>query len=462
MPRTSGHVAALTRTRLALTALYALAGVLLIAVVGGGVYRVLDTYFERTTDQALRYMMAGEFRSLGATIPTDLQSADEWPVGKGSDAHSARDKTALDASKEPRPAGSKAKADADLAAVFAMPLDEDLQLLVGEAPEGLPIGPNLGAARAALSAGSDWRTMEMAGGERVRLFSHRVEGHREVAVLQLGRTLNDQDRVLQQVLAGVVQLGVVALVIIGALAWWLAGISIRPAKLAWEQQQQFVANASHELRTPLSLISATAEVARRGLDEGAAEQREMMDDIVAESRHMGRLVADLLLLSRLDTDDLPLEPKSIPVAELVGDVARQSQRLLADRSIGVEVGEAAGAVWADPVRIRQVLLALVDNSIRHTADHGSIRVSGTPLGGQIQLTVEDNGSGIASEHLERVFDRFYRVDPARGSGENSGLGLAIARELIEHQGGTISVWSQADVGTRVSILLPASREHWAS
>ena len=273
-------------------------------------------------------------------------------------------------------------------------------------------------------------------------------------MLQLGRTLGDQDRVLNSFLVGLLGLGAAAALAVGAASWWLAGRSLAPAHAAWDKQQAFVANASHELRTPLTLVRATAEVAQRGLPPSDA-RHELMSDILSECDHMSGLVDDLLLLSRLDSHALKLQRTPLPAAELLADMQRQVGRLAGEHQVRLSVSAAAGTLLGDPARLHQVLLILLDNALRHTPAGGQVTLAAAPSGRAVEITVADTGAGIAPEHLPHVFDRFYRADPARG-GEGTGLGLAIARSLVTAQGGHIRIASQPGVGTTVSVRLPAA------
>jgi signal transduction histidine kinase len=241
---------------------------------------------------------------------------------------------------------------------------------------------------------------------------------------------------------------------LGAASWWLAGRSLIPTQRAWEQQQTFVANASHELRTPVTLMRASAEVALRGLPAPDVDRRELLEDILHECDHMSRLVEDLLLLSRLDAGRLKLERSAVPLAELLADVQRQTGRLAGEKGVRLSASSPSGIAWGDPTRLRQVLLILLDNALRHTPPGGSITVEAQPQGRHIQIAVADTGTGIAREHLPHVFERFYRADTARGGdGGSSGLGLAIAKGLVEAQGGQIRLGSQPGRGTRVVVTL---------
>ncbi len=145
-----------------------------------------------------------------------------------------------------------------------------------------PLVADAEAVAAAQARGSDWRTVRLKNGARVRLLTYHLDVSDGPAVLQVGRTLTDQDRLLNQLLVGLLGLGGIGAVLLGAASWWLAGRSLIPAQQAWERQQAFVANASHELRTPLTLMRASAEVAQRGLPE-TDDRRALLGDVLQES-----------------------------------------------------------------------------------------------------------------------------------------------------------------------------------
>lgn len=464
--------------RLRLTLLYLMAAMALVALVGGSAYRLLSYYFETTTDLALQHRMAEEFRRLDAPLPPELAAGDRawyaslehglpWPAVRPTGVRSRReeDEDHLPSPRLRHPSplgrgdgGEGAGADepyaGELAAIFVLPLGPRGDLLFNPNPYALPISPDPQAVSTALAQGSDWRTVTLPSGDRVRLLTYRLTRGDGPTLMQVGRMLGDQDRVLGQLLIGLLALGGASTVLLGAGSWWLAGRSLQPLQQAWEQQQTFVANASHELRTPLTLVRASAEVARRGLSADD-ERRGLLDDVLQECDHMGRLVEDLLLLSRLDAGRLSLDRKAISVSDLFADVQRQMGRLAEERGVRLVVGDASGTVWGDPTRLWQVLLILLDNALRYTPAGGSIRLEARPQGRMVQITVADTGSGIAPEHLPHVFDRFYRADSARGSDTGgSGLGLAIARGLVEAQQGRIRLESQVGEGSRVTLTLP--------
>jgi signal transduction histidine kinase len=364
--------------------------------------------------------------------------------------------------------------DGDLAVIFQRPLSADGRVLALDNPSpGAGIGPAAPssltstdavtqAVSAALAEGVDWRTVTAPDGASIRLLTYRLAAGdgSGPSVLQLGRPLADQERVLRRLLAVLLGLGAFSAVMLGLGGWWLAGRSLRPAEQAFRQQQAFVANASHELRTPLTLIRATTEVLARSLPP-SGDHRPLLDDILAECDHTSRLVSDLLLLSRLDSGGLDLRREPVPLDALCADLARQFGRLAEQKGVTFTIDGAAGVALADPTRLRQVLLALLDNALRHTPAGGTIRLEarqavrgeGRRADRRATIAVADTGSGIAPEHLPHVFERFYRADSSRGAG-GAGLGLAVAKALVETQGGDIRVESEPGRGTRVVIGLP--------
>jgi signal transduction histidine kinase len=346
--------------------------------------------------------------------------------------------------------------DAELAAIYVLPLDRQGRVLFDPNVYAPPADADTDALAAALARGSDVRTITTPGGEQVRLLTYQLTRDDGPAALQLGRVLTDQRRVLDELFLGVLLLSGASGVLLGLGSWWLAGRALQPAQLAWERQQSFIANASHELRTPLTLMRASAEVAQRALPSAETDQRALLGDIVVEADHMRTLVDDLLLLSRLDSGRLQLARAPIALDELLADTRRQAGRLAETRDVAISLGAVEGMALADRDRLRQVLLILLDNALRHTPPGGRVTLSAVSRRrGMVQITVADTGAGIAPEHLAHVFERFYRADPARGGG-NAGLGLSIARSLVAAMGGQIEIESAVGRGTSVSLSLPAA------
>ncbi len=463
--------AMLKRLRLQLTLLYILAALTCIVLLNLGSYHLLTGYFQQTTDLAMQHKMAHEFRLLGAPLPEELLAADsDWlsnrslllpaaprsPVPASSPPHGDRDNRA---SEEIAEDYSESFYDGELAAIFVLPLNAAGNLVFDPNPYTPPLQPDAEAAAAALEQGHDWRTIRLENGTSVRLLTYRLTRSDGPAVLQLGRTLIDQERVLGQLLGILLGIGGGIMLVLGVVSWWLAGRSLLPAQQAWERQQTFVANASHELRTPLALIRASAEAALRRLPADLMRPQQLIGDIVQECDHLTRLLHDLLLLSRLDARRLHLERVAIALPDLLDDLQHQTAHLASSRQVAVQVGKTDGMAWGDPTRLRQVLLILLDNALQYTPPGGSIEMAAQPASQQIQISVRDTGCGIAPEHLPHIFERFYRVESSHNTSNgtsSSGLGLAIARMLIEAQQGTMHITSQVQQGTCVTVTLPAA------
>jgi signal transduction histidine kinase len=223
-------------------------------------------------------------------------------------------------------------------------------------------------------------------------------------------------------------------------------------------RRDFVANVSHELRTPLTIIGGFAETLAQP-DVGPAERQQFADRIVFNARRMQRLVDDLLDLSRIESGGWIPTPTDADIEGLAADVFGEVHDLAASRGVSLraEIADDARRVWADPTALRQVVRNLVENAARHTPS-GAITVSARRSNGSYEVAVADTGSGIPAEHLPRIFERFYRVDPARSRQEGgTGLGLAIVKHLVEAHGGRVRAESAPGVGTTISATFPDPR-----
>jgi two-component system OmpR family sensor kinase len=230
---------------------------------------------------------------------------------------------------------------------------------------------------------------------------------------------------------------------------------------AFQQQERFVANVSHELRTPLTALSGSLEMLLIGADNGdIATSRRLTRGMYAEVQRMHRLVEDLLVLARLDENRIALREDHINLAEIVTRVYDQAQQLAHGQYITYDVNTHSLYAQADTDKLLQVLLIIIDNALKFTTTYGQIEILAYNEGQEtIVIEVRDNGRGIPKNDLPHVFERFYRVDQARSRQPQqvggNGLGLAIAKELIEAQGGTIMLNSDITSGTTVTLRLRA-------
>ncbi|WP_346129638.1 HAMP domain-containing sensor histidine kinase [Lentzea roselyniae] len=212
-----------------------------------------------------------------------------------------------------------------------------------------------------------------------------------------------------------------------------------------QQRRELIANVSHELRTPISALQAVLE---NVVDGVAVADAATMKTALAQTERLGRLVTELLDLSKIDAGVLSLNRETLSVSSLVADVVAEAAVAAPSASFSIDVpGDLT--VFADGERLHQVLVNLVDNAARHGPIGGLVSVSGGVSGGAVVLEVRDEGPGIAPADRSRIFERFTRGERAGGGG--TGLGLAIARWVVDLHGGTIAV---VDPGSCIRVTLP--------
>lgn len=239
---------------------------------------------------------------------------------------------------------------------------------------------------------------------------------------------------------------------------YLANQALRPIRRSWEQQRRFTADASHELRMPLSIIQANAELMLMHPDRSALEHSEQISMVLAEAKRMAKLTDQLLLLARSDSGREELLLGDVRLDELIRHVMRLFEPLAELNGVRLEAELASGVeLTGDRDKLQQLLVILLDNSLKHTPAGGAIRVALTRRGQQAVMVVEDTGEGIAGEDLPHIFERFYRGDRSRSRGDGgTGLGLSIARWIAEKHGGAITAASQPGRGTTMTVRLPAA------
>jgi two-component system phosphate regulon sensor histidine kinase PhoR len=221
-------------------------------------------------------------------------------------------------------------------------------------------------------------------------------------------------------------------------------------------RRDFVANVSHELKTPLTVIRGYAETLMAE-DAPADVRRGFLEKVLANARRMQQLVDDLLDLSRIESRAWSPRPEPLALAPLVQEVwtTLKPRADAAGVTFTAEIPGDASTLFADPQGARQVLLNVLDNSVRYTPGGGSVRVRASPAPDGVELEIRDTGIGIPGEHLSRIFERFYRVDAARSRElGGTGLGLAIVKHLVEAHGGRVEAQSRLGAGTTIRILFP--------
>jgi signal transduction histidine kinase len=230
-------------------------------------------------------------------------------------------------------------------------------------------------------------------------------------------------------------------------------VSLASQRAALRRQREFAADASHELRTPLTVIRSSVEHLERHRDEPVATVGSALTDIDDEVGHMTAIVEDLLLLARSDSGAIALEHVPVDLGDVAADGASAMGKPATDRGVHVEVDSQPAVVAGDPARLRQLVMILVDNAIRHSPTDGRVGVATRAIGSGAALMVEDDGPGIRPEDMPHLFERFYRAPGAPGGG--TGLGLAIAAWIVDRHGGRIEVANRAEGGARFVVRLPA-------
>ncbi len=222
---------------------------------------------------------------------------------------------------------------------------------------------------------------------------------------------------------------------------------------ASDAQQRFVSDASHELRAPLTIIQANLDLLERMSELPAEERAEILGEASRETHRLSQLVGDLLALARADAG-IVLQRRRVELDRILLDVVADARYLARGQRLEIDALEPV-ILMGDPDRLRQLLLALLDNAVKYTPASGRIAVALVKNSTHARLTVTDDGVGIPAADLPHVFDRFYRADPARSRDPGgTGLGLPIARWIVEQHGGDITVTSEPGSGTQVRIQLP--------
>ena len=245
--------------------------------------------------------------------------------------------------------------------------------------------------------------------------------------------------------------GSAALVVLFLCSYLLSGVVTRPVGAAWAQQEQFLSDASHELKTPLTVILSSADLLRRS---AAPEQEAYIDNIQAESRRMRSLVEDMLTLFRAQKNAGVLPDTTADVSEMAVTAALRFEPVAFEAGHLLEYDIAPGlSVRGDGARLGQALAVLLDNAVKYAAPGTPIQLDAVRQGSRAVLTVTNRGEDIPADKLPHIFDRFYRADEARTDGSSFGLGLAIAKAIVDAHRGAIRCESGGGV-TRFIISLP--------
>jgi heavy metal sensor kinase len=363
-------------------------------------------------------------------------------------------------------------------------------------PVGAPMAPP--AARAdALAGRRRVLTVRLGdGGQRYRAMVSRVRRRGQDRVLVVAQSLKSVEDSVQRVLILLLLAGPTALVVTALVGWWLARKALRPVERITskaerigidrlheriespraadeighlvltlnamldrlehgvEEKRRLVADTSHELRTPLAAMRAELDISLRNADL-PPEARHVLQSTLEEVDRMSRTVQNLLTLARVDEGELELLTTRVDLLDAVEAAADPLRPLAATKGLRFEVEGKSCEVEADPLRLDQALRNFIENAVKYTQPGGEVRVTAWCSDEEAGVTVADSGPGIPAEARAHIFERFYRVDPARGrDGGGSGLGLAICREIAIAHGGRVSVESDEGKGSAFTLALP--------
>ena len=256
---------------------------------------------------------------------------------------------------------------------------------------------------------------------------------------------------LRSLLTGSLLIGLAALAVLFVCSYVLSDAVTRPVDRAWAQQKQFLSDASHELKTPLTVILSSTEL----LEQSAApEQKQYVDNVRAESRRMKRLVEDMLTLSRVERGGEHLPDTTADLSDAAADAALRFEPVAYEAGHTLSYDIAPGLlVRGDSGKLEQAVAVLLDNAIKYAAPGTEVRLDAARQGKNACLWVENEGDPIPADKLPHIFDRFYRADASRTDGGSFGLGLPIARAIVEAHRGTLRCDSGGHT-TRFTITLP--------
>jgi signal transduction histidine kinase len=325
-----------------------------------------------------------------------------------------------------------------------------LVAIAGTYPQGLPQKFNKEL----------WQTLSDRQGNDYHQISVSLhtQDWKDWGYFQVGRNLKDFEDYLARV-KWALKLGLpVSLIFVGGASWWLAGLAMRPIYKSYKQIEQFTADAAHELRTPLATSLATVESALLMPYLEDKDARDVLTTIKRQDRRLTQLVADLLLLARIDKKSMPLLCQKCCLNDLASDLVEEmaSLALAARVTLTVEIPDATTLeVFGDLDQLYRLVSNLIVNAIQYTPASGTVKVILERNDRYALIRVRDTGIGIALSQQKKIFDRFYRVnsDRSRHTG-GSGLGLAIAKAIALTHYGSLTVQSELGKGSTFTVQLP--------
>lgn len=277
--------------------------------------------------------------------------------------------------------------------------------------------------------------------------------NQNMGTVVVGKEITNQYHFIRNILIILTSLSIVFTFLLAFLSYFLAGKAMGPIQDSYEKQKKFVSDASHELRTPLSIFLGSVDLLEREETERLSPiGREVVQDLRLETMHMKKLLENLLLLSRSDQKQEHMSKEQVNLSSLLPSICHRFQHIVPD-SLQLTCNIDDGiCILADSIRIQQLIYILLENALHYT-EAGEINVTLTSSQKNALIKISDTGQGIDAQDLPHIFDRFYRADDSRDR-SGLGLGLSIAKMIVENHHGNIQVISTPRVGTTFSITLP--------
>jgi len=278
-----------------------------------------------------------------------------------------------------------------------------------------------------------------------------VEGYRIIFL-----DITSQQGILTQLTYTFALVALIMLVVIYFISRFFANKSIKPIKETFDKQKQFIADASHELKTPLAVINTNVDVLLSNGEESINNQSKWLYYIKSESERMTKLTNDLLYLTQVDYSEAKMIFTDFDLSQTVENIIMTMEAVIFEHKIMLEYNIEPNVTIAGNIeQIKQVIIILLDNAIKYTNANGVISIDLKKQSNYANLSVSNTSDGIPEEHIDRIFDRFYRVDKSRTRNSGGyGLGLSIAKAIIQQHGGKISAKSEVNKSTTFSIELP--------
>lgn len=315
-----------------------------------------------------------------------------------------------------------------------------------------------------------WQTLQTEDGNRYRQFTTSLHGaahthapgevpheHPAWGHLQVGRTLSAFDADIQRLGRISIVSFPLAVGLIAIASWGLSGLAMRPIYQAYQQQQQFTANAAHELRSPLASLLATVEAALRLPPEQKEQEPTLLQTVERQGRRLSQLVTDLLLLTSLEQNTTAKSSKSCCLNDIVADLTEEFSELAAAKDIHLssQIPDTEIHTMGQESQLYRLVSNLVANAIQYTHSGGSVVLGLHVRDGDAAISIKDTGIGIPVNEQSRIFERFYRIDSDRSRKTGgTGLGLAIAQAIVHRHKGKLDLRSEIDKGSKFTVLLP--------